>query len=129
VQALEQLMVVLLDGQPYFRGTMMGVLLDEQPKQVPEQTRCFNLAIWLEANKDHDGAEAMYKRLLELQPDHVNTLGNYANLLTGVRQDHDGAEAMYKRVLELVPETHPFHAFASRKLAALRQPQGAGARG
>jgi Tfp pilus assembly protein PilF len=56
---------------------------------------------------DNDGAEAMYKRALEADPKHVNTLCDYALLLTTVRGKHDDAEAMYKRAL--AAEADPKH--------------------
>jgi tetratricopeptide (TPR) repeat protein len=52
---------------------------------------------------DPDGAEAMYKRVLEVDPNHAEALNGYAFMLANVRGDSDGAEAMYKRVLEIDP--------------------------
>jgi len=43
----------------------------------------------------------MFKRVLELDKDHVRTLYNYGVLLYEKRKDIDGADTTFKRVLEL----------------------------
>eukprot|EP00947_MAST-08B_sp_MAST-8B-sp1_P003503 g3503.t1 len=53
--------------------------------------------------KDYDGAEAMYKRAIEADPNYASALGNYGHLLYTVRKDYDGAEAMYKQAIETDP--------------------------
>ncbi|MCF7730532.1 MAG: tetratricopeptide repeat protein [Akkermansiaceae bacterium] len=50
--------------------------------------------------KDHDTAEAFYKRALEANPKHANNLGNYALFLITIGKDHDAAEMFFKRALE-----------------------------
>lgn len=50
------------------------------------------------------GDEVLYQRVLEADPHHVATLGNYAYFLTSVRGDHDGAEVLYRRALEADPQ-------------------------
>ena len=49
--------------------------------------------------KDYDSAERMYRRVLDIEPEHVGILYNYGCLLEDVRKDYDGAETMYARVL------------------------------
>ena len=41
-----------------------------------------------------------YKRALEADPNHANTLGNYAVFLNDIRHDYDQAESYYKRALD-----------------------------
>ena len=45
----------------------------------------------------------MYDRAIDADPNHANTLGNYANFLTDVRHDHDRAQAMYDRAIDADP--------------------------
>jgi Tfp pilus assembly protein PilF len=59
--------------------------------------------------KDHDQAEAYYKKSLELEPDNANFNGNYAPFLTNIRKNHDQAEAYYKKSLELEPRVRNCH--------------------
>jgi len=65
--------------------------------------------------QDYDGAEALYKRVLALDPDHVDTLCNYA-LLIETTQDEDAdqdtaaaeldhADAMYSKAACLEPNS------------------------
>jgi protein O-mannosyl-transferase len=54
--------------------------------------------------KDMDGADAHYRRALEADPKHANTLGNYAVFLKNVRKDMDGAKSHYRRALEADPK-------------------------
>jgi MinD-like ATPase involved in chromosome partitioning or flagellar assembly len=64
-----------------------------------------NYAIFLKnTRKDHDAAEAFYKRAIDADPKHANNLGNYANFLADIRKDHDAAEAFYKRAIDADPK-------------------------
>ena len=47
--------------------------------------------------KDHDGAEAMYRKAIELDPQHAMAHNSLGVLLTEVRKDYDGAEAMCRK--------------------------------
>ncbi|MEH6698922.1 MAG: tetratricopeptide repeat protein [Brevundimonas sp.] len=47
-----------------------------------------------------DGAEAIYKRALDAEPDNADTLSDYAVFLWQVRKDMDGAETLHKRALD-----------------------------
>ncbi|KGO04766.1 tetratricopeptide repeat protein, partial [Porphyromonas gulae] len=49
--------------------------------------------------------ESYYKQALEVDPNHANTLGNYAVFLNDIRHDYDQAEAYYKRALEVDPKS------------------------
>eukprot|EP00947_MAST-08B_sp_MAST-8B-sp1_P001546 g1546.t1 len=60
----------------------------------------------LNMREDYDGAEAMFKRAIEADPNHAGTLTYYGTLLYEVRKDYDGAEAMFKRAIEADPN-HP----------------------
>ena len=53
---------------------------------------------------DHDTAENFYKRAIDADPKHANSLGSYAFFLTDVRGDHDTAETFYKRAIEADPK-------------------------
>jgi tetratricopeptide (TPR) repeat protein len=57
----------------------------------------------------------MYKRALEVDPQHANNITNYASFLSDVRKNDEAAEAMYKRALE----ANPKHANARVNLAGL----------
>ena len=74
-------------------------------KQFPRSAELTgNYAIFLaDQRKDYDGAEAMFKKALELDPSHANITGNYAIFLADQRKDQNGAEAMYRKALELDP--------------------------
>jgi len=64
--------------------------------------------------KNHDEAETLYRKALELDPSHANNTGNFANFLTNVRKNHDEAETLYRRALELDPS----HANHTRNFAS-----------
>ncbi|MBK8458822.1 MAG: hypothetical protein IPL43_00215 [Micropruina sp.] len=69
--------------------------------------------------RDHDGAEALYRRALDADPTHANNLGNYAHLLF-ILGDDSKAEPLALRALAGASEaqdlpyapnaTLPFHA-------------------
>ena len=46
----------------------------------------------------------MYRRALDVDPNHVTTLCRLGVLLQSVKKDYDGAERIYKRVLDIEPE-------------------------
>ena len=48
-------------------------------------------------------AEKLYRRALEVDPNHPHILGNFALFLTDVRGQHDEAEQHYRRALEVDP--------------------------
>lgn len=54
--------------------------------------------------KEWDEAEALYRRAIEVDPNHATNLGNYALLLTDVRNAYDEAEALYRRAIEAGPK-------------------------
>lgn len=49
----------------------------------------------------HEETEALYIRTLELDPNHVNALGNYANFNATIRKDYDAADELYQRALDV----------------------------
>ncbi|MEX1366426.1 MAG: tetratricopeptide repeat protein, partial [Nannocystaceae bacterium] len=55
------------------------------------------------ARNDLFGAELLFKRSIEAQPNDPRALGSYAHFLTTVRGDHDGAEDLYKRAIQFAP--------------------------
>jgi len=52
---------------------------------------------------DAEGAEREYRRALDLEPKHVNALGNLANLMWE-KGDKDQAATLYRRALEIDPK-------------------------
>ena len=59
-----------------------------------------NLGILLkDVRKDYDGAEAMYRKAIKLDPQYATAHSNLGSLLQNVRKDYDGAEAMYRKVI------------------------------
>jgi Tfp pilus assembly protein PilF len=79
-------------------------------KELPNSTELRgNYANFLTAiRKDHDAAEAQYKRAIEADPKHANNLGNYAFFLLRIRKEQDAAEALFKRAIEADPK-HAHH--------------------
>jgi protein O-mannosyl-transferase len=55
------------------------------------------------AAKDNDEKERIYKEGIEKLPNEAKLIGNFALFLTDIRKDHDGAEQLYKKALELDP--------------------------
>ena len=53
--------------------------------------------------KNHEEAEKLYRRALELDPNHARNTGNFANFMTQFRKNHDEAERLYRKALELDP--------------------------
>jgi len=89
---------------------LCGVAWRRLAKAFPEDADTLgNYANFLaNIRKDHDSAEAFYKRALDADPKHANNLGNYADFLSDIRKDHDSAEALYKRALDADPK-HASH--------------------
>lgn len=56
-----------------------------------------------DARGEIDGAEASYRRALELDPRHPKALSDYARLVHYHRRDLDRAEALYVRAAEAAP--------------------------
>ena len=54
--------------------------------------------------KDFDGAEKMYCRSIDANPNVPATWVNLASLLCAVRQDYEGAELAFRRAIELDPK-------------------------
>lgn len=50
-------------------------------------------------NGDFERAAHYYQRAIKKDPEHANSLGNYANLLHYIRKDYDQAIVMYKRAI------------------------------
>ena len=75
----------------------------QQQEQLLELYGQLGLEISNLTSRDHESAEKMYKRALNLDPQNVNTLCNYGWLLHDVRRDHDAAEQLYKQALRLDP--------------------------
>jgi len=53
--------------------------------------------------KDHAGAEAAYRKAIELDPTNAVAHNNLGILLMDVRKDHAGAEAAFRKAIELDP--------------------------
>ncbi len=80
-------------------------IYDEGVKRLEDSRLLNNYAIFLtNIRKDHDGAEELYKRAIEADPENAIALGACAIFLKNIRKDHDGAEALYKRAIEADPE-------------------------
>ncbi len=70
--------------------------LREKPKDASVHS---NYGAYLkDAKGDVEGAEREYKKALDLDPSHVNALGNLANVYWEQGKNHD-AEALYRRAL------------------------------
>jgi tetratricopeptide (TPR) repeat protein len=65
-----------------------------------------NAALAFDKFGNYDNAEKYYKMVLDSNPNHANTLGNYALFMKKIREDYDKAEEFYKRAIE----TDPNHA-------------------
>jgi len=50
-------------------------------------------------NGDFERAAHYYQRAIKKEPEHANSLGNYANLLHYIRKDYEQAIVMYKRAI------------------------------
>jgi len=50
--------------------------------------------------RDYTQAELHYQRAVELDPTHVRSLYNYANMLHTVKRDYVAARRLYERALE-----------------------------
>jgi tetratricopeptide (TPR) repeat protein len=73
--------------------------------------------------KDHDGAEDLYRRAIEIDPT-ANKLGNYALFLTDIRKDHDGAEDLYRRAIDADPANANNLGNYARHLICIDDPAG-----
>jgi len=62
-----------------------------------------NKALLFELRGDTQGAADMYRKALEVSPDHTPTLYNYGSLLQEALGDMDGAAQMYSEVLAREP--------------------------
>jgi tetratricopeptide (TPR) repeat protein len=62
-----------------------------------------HMALMAEIDNKPETAEALYKRAIEADPNHANSLGNYASFLADVRKNHNAAEVFYKRSIEAAP--------------------------
>jgi len=54
-------------------------------------------------NGDFERAAHYYQRAIKQEPEHANSLGNYANLLHYIKKDYDMAITMYKRAIRADP--------------------------
>jgi len=54
-------------------------------------------------NGDFERAAHYYQRAIKQDPEHANSLGNYANLLHYIKKDYDQAQTMYKRAIRADP--------------------------
>jgi Flp pilus assembly protein TadD len=68
------------------------------------------------------GAEAGYRRALELDPGHFNTLKNLANLLTDRFGRHAEAVALYRRALEIRPGDREVRGYLADTLLQEQKP-------
>jgi cytochrome c-type biogenesis protein CcmH/NrfG len=67
-------------------------------------TQLYQEAVMLmELKQDHNGAEKVFKQVLEQDPAHVPALCSYGMLLIDVRKEHTSAEALFKRALGADP--------------------------
>jgi len=76
-------------------------------------TMCQRAQELFEVAQDYDGAEVLYKRVLALDPNHVDTLCNYALLIEFTQDEHadqktaaaelEHAEALYRHAAFLEP--------------------------
>jgi Flp pilus assembly protein TadD len=74
--------------------------LRERPEDASVHS---NYGVFLKEKKgDLEGAEREYRKAIELDSNHVNALGNWANLL-GEKGDRDQAASLYRRALEADP--------------------------
>lgn len=79
------------------RGIAPGV---EQAMAQTAATNANAHARSLEQKGDWPGAEREYQRALELSPNNMIILGNYAFLLQNFRRDYAGARVLYQRALQ-----------------------------
>ena len=73
--------------------------------------------------KDTDGAEVVYRRAIEIDPNRASVHCNFGVLLQAHKKDIDGAEAAYRRVIEIDPNdaiTHWNLSFLLEKRGDLR---------
>lgn len=73
------------------------------PSKVHGAVLCNYGLLLEESRKDYDGAEAMYKEAMLLEPLDCFTMVNYASLLNEVRRDAQGASMLYERVMSISP--------------------------
>ena len=66
-------------------------------------------------SEDFDGAEAAFRRAIEINPNYARAHYNLGVLLEDHRKDFDGAEAAYRRAIEIDPN----YALAHNSLAKL----------
>jgi len=98
------------------------VQLREKPLDPNVHT---NYGAYLKETKaDTVGAEREYRKALELQPDHINALGNLANLLWD-RDDLDEARNLYERALQPEPPDENASWNFARFLIAAGEPANA----
>ncbi|MBK6995790.1 MAG: tetratricopeptide repeat protein [Lewinellaceae bacterium] len=60
-------------------------------------------AIELKNNGEFKRAETYYQKAIEMNPNHIHHLGNYALFLHETKKDYAGAEEYYRKSLELDP--------------------------
>jgi len=60
-----------------------------------------------DVRKNHDEAERLYRKALELDAKNANNTGNFAVFMWEVRKDYDEAERLYFKALELGPKHAP----------------------
>ena len=56
-----------------------------------------------EIRKNYDEAERLYRKALELDPNHAIYTTSFANFLSDVRKNYDEAEGFYRKALDLDP--------------------------
>ncbi len=88
-------------------------------KELPSDPSALNLMARIELDQsEHEHAEALLLKALEISPSDENTLLNYAYLLIAKRQ-YAEAESCFLRILEQTPGSH--RAFSGIALSKLRQ--------
>jgi tetratricopeptide (TPR) repeat protein len=83
-----------------------------------------NLGACYFQQKDHDGAEGLFRRALQQEPDHVEASFNLANLLAA-RGELETAVGFYSRALAADPECTAAHFNLARVLDRLGRKQAA----
>ena len=75
-----------------------------------------NYGLFLSEMKgEFDTAEKMYRLAMEIDPDHANSIYNYAVMLDSGMNSQARAEPLYRRCIEV----NPNHSFALYNLAIL----------
>jgi len=80
-----------------------GASIEPYPRGVKLDSRhAQNLGVFLQdVRRDHDGAEKMYRKAIELNPSVAPAYNSLGLLLRDVRKDVDGAERMFRKAIEL----------------------------